>query len=171
MINNIVNGLTKIEALMQDNIINTLFNLFDVSNQLDFLYKEEFGDILTDYTYTEMHTIDSIGKIENPNVTKIALNLNLSKAAISKIIKKLIKKKSIEIYKSPDNKKETYYKLTPVGHEVFEKHLKMHESWCEKDKTFFKKFSKKDLEITFEILSKYTKLLETRLESIKENLK
>ena len=47
----------------------------------------------------------------------------------------------------------------------------MHESWCEKDKTFFKKFSKKDLEITFEILSKYTKLLETRLESIKENLK
>ena len=95
---------------MQDNIINTLFNLFDVSNQLDFLYKEEFGDILTDYTYTEMHTIDAIGKIENPNVTKIALNLNLSKAAISKIIKKLIKKKSIEIYKSPDNKKETYYK-------------------------------------------------------------
>ena len=156
---------------MHDNILNTLFNLYDITNQLDVLYKEEFGDILKDYAYTEMHCIDSIGKIENPNVTKIAQHLNLTKAGVSKIIKKLIKKKSIEIYKSPDNKKETYYKLTEIGMEVFNKHLKMHANWCEKDKAFFKQFNKKELEITFEVLNKYTKLLDTRLKSIKENLK
>ena len=156
---------------MQDNILNTLFNLYDITNQLDVLYKEEFGDILTKYTYTEMHCIDCIGKTENPNVTKIAKYLNLTKAGISKIIKKLIDKKSIEVYKNPDNKKETYYKLTKIGKEVFNKHLKMHENWCEKDKEFFNQFSKKKLEITFEVLNKYTKSLQTRLENIKENLK
>ena len=78
---------------MYNSIINTLFNLFDTTNRLDILYKEEFGDILKDYSYTEMHTIDCIGKIENPNVTKIALALNLTKAGISKIIKKLTDKK------------------------------------------------------------------------------
>lgn len=156
---------------MHDKILNTLFNLFDITNQLEILYKEEFGDILTNYTYTEMHTIDSIGKLENPNVTKIALNLNLTKAAISKIIKKLAEKKAIEIYKNPDNKKETYYKLTKIGKEVFDKHLKMHESWCEKDKALFKHFNKKELETTYEVLNKYTQSLQTRLEEIKESLK
>ena len=156
---------------MQDKILNTLFNLYDLTSQLDILYKEEFGDILTHYTYTEMHTIDAIGKIENPNVTKISKYLNLTKAGISKTIKKLAEKKTIEIYKIPDNKKETYYKLTQTGKEVFDKHLKMHENWCEKDKIFFKQFDKKELEITYAVLNKYAEALQERLDGIKENLK
>ena len=156
---------------MHNKIQNMLFNLFDITNRLDILYKKEFGDILISYTYTEMHTIDAIGKIENPNVTKIAQSLNLSKAAISKIIKKLNDKKAIEDYKSPDNKKETYFRLTEIGKEVFKKHLKMHENWCEKDKELFNQFNKKELETTYEVLNKYTKSLQSRLESIKENLK
>ena len=156
---------------MHDKILNTLFNLFDITNQLDVVYKEEFGDILNNYTYTEMHSIDCIGKIENPNVTKIAQSLNLTKAAISKIIKKLSDKKAIEVYKSPDNKKETYYKLTKDGREVYDKHLKMHETWCEKDRLFFEQFNNKELGITYDVLNKYTKSLQDRLESIKESLK
>ncbi len=156
---------------MQNDILNTLFNLYDITNQLDILYKDEFGDILADYAYTEMHCIDSIGKINNPNVTKIAQSMNLTKAAISKILKKLITKKAVYIYKNPYNKKETYYKLTKIGQEVFDKHLKMHETWCEKDKSFFSQFNKKDLEITYDILNKYTKTLQSRLNDIKENLK
>lgn len=155
---------------MQKDIVNTLLSLFEVSGNLDILYKEEFGDILNKYTYTEMHCIDCIGRIENPNVTKIAQYMKLTKAAISKIIKKLTEKKAILIYKSPDNKKETYYKLTKTGKEVFDKHLKMHETWCEKDKAFFSRFNTKELKIFLEILTKYTNLLETRLKEIKENL-
>ncbi len=156
---------------MYDSIINTLFTLFDTTNQLDVLYKEEFGDILINYTYTEMHCIDCIGSIQNPNVTKIANHLNLTKAAISKIIKKLADKKAIEIYKNPDNKKETYYKLTKIGQDVFIKHLSMHKMWYERDKTFFKQFNDRELRAAYDILSKYAKLLEVRLENIKENLK
>ncbi len=156
---------------MQEKILNTLFNLFDITNRLDVLYKEEFGDILTNYTYTEMHTIDAIGKIENPNVTKIALALNLTKAGISKIIKKLTEKNAVFVYKSPDNKKETYYKLTKKGKEVFDKHLKMHKNWCEQDKILFKQFNKKELETTYKVLDKYSKSLQKRLENIKDSLK
>ena len=156
---------------MQTNIPNTLFTLFDITNQLDVLYKEEFGDILINYSFTEMHCIDCIGKIENPNVTKIAMYLNLTKAAISKAIKNLTDKKAVITYKNPDNKKETYYKLTQTGKEVFDKHLKMHENWCEKDKIFFKRFDKKELEITYAVLNKYAEALQERLDGIKENLK
>ncbi len=156
---------------MQENILNTLFALFDTTYQLDILYKNEFKEVLASYSYTEMHTIDSIGKIENPNVTKIAQKLNLTKACISKIIKKLIEKKSIETYKNPDNKKETYYKLTSKGCEVFNAHLKMHENWCEKDKEFFEQFKKSELKSAYEILNKYSKLLQIRLEELKDKSK
>lgn len=156
---------------MHEEIINTLFTLCDTANQLDLLYKDEFGGILKEYSYSEMHCIDSIGKLQNPNITKIARHLNLTKAGVSKIIKKLTDKKAVETYKITCNKKETYYKLTKTGLEVFEKHLKMHQNWHEIDKSFFEKFKKSDLETTRNVLTEYAKLLQTRLENIKENLK
>jgi len=139
--------------------------------QLDVSHKKAFGDILADYTFTEMHCIDAIGKIENPNVTKIAQTMNLTKAAISKMIKKLLNKNAIEIYKNPENKKEIYYKLTLIGWDVYNKHLTIHENWCNKDEIFFKQFDENELKITFNVLSEYAKALKSRLKSIKEDLK
>ncbi len=156
---------------MFNGILKTLLSLFETTSKLDSAYKETFGDILAEYTYTEMHCIDCIGKIKNPNVTKIAQSLNLTKAAISKSIKKLLTKKSIKTYKNPDNKKEIYYELTEIGKEVFEKHLVMHKIWCTKDEEFFRKFNKSDIEITLKVLNEYNKTLESRLKSIMEDLK
>ncbi len=156
---------------MNTKIPNKLLSVFETMTRLDVLYKQSFGDVLLDYTFTEMHCIDCIGKIENPNVTKIAREMKLTKAAISKNIKKLLAKNAIEIYKNSANKKEIYYRLTPLGQEVFDKHLKMHETWCNKDNEFFKQFSKKDLEIIFNILSEYNKTLQRRLDNMKNCIK
>ncbi len=158
---------------MNEKILNELLSIFEITAQLEVLYKQFFGDILLNYTYAEMHCIDCIGKIENPNVTKIAQEIKLTKAAISKNIKKLLAKNAIEIYKNPTNKKEIYYKLTPIGQEVFSMHLKMHETWCNKDNEFFKQFKKEDLEILLNILSEYNKNLQGRLDNInrKDSLK
>ncbi len=153
------------------NVTDTLLTLFDTSNRLDILYKKAFGDILINYTFTEMHCIDFIGKTENPNVTKIAQSMKLTKAAISKIIKKLLAKNAVKTYKNSDNKKETYYKLTKIGQEVFEKHQNMHKMWYEKDEAFFNLFNKEDLDKTLEILEKYTQFLDERIKTIKEDLK
>lgn len=153
---------------MYTKILDELLSVFETITQLDSLYKQSFGDILLDYTYTEMHCIDCIGKLDNPNVTKIALNMKLTKAAISKNIKKLINKGAVEVYKIPANKKEIYYKLTPVGQDVFDKHLKMHKMWCSKDNDFFKEFDKNELETMFKILSKYNNALQVRLKDIKK---
>lgn len=152
-------------------IQSILVSIFESSSQLDVLYKEFYGDILSNYSYTEMHCIDCIGKIENPNVTKIAQTMNLTKAGISKCIKKLILKKALKTYKNKDNKKEIYYKLTTIGYEVFKKHSKMHQMWCSKDSAFFEKFDEKDIKAASKILNEYEKLLKSRLKEIKEDLK
>lgn len=152
---------------MAESITQILIPIFEASSQLDLLYKNKFGEILNDFSFSEMHCIDCIEKIENPNVTKLAVAMNLTKAGISKLIKKLIQKKSIEIYKNPDNKKEIYYKLTEIGYKVYESHLVLHKIWCEKDEEFFEKFSKKDLEVTVKVLTKYSKFLQSCLKSMK----
>jgi len=45
---------------------------------------------LEEYSYSETHCIDYIGKTELPNVTKIADNMQMTRGAISKMTKKLL---------------------------------------------------------------------------------
>ena len=47
---------------------------------------------LEEYSYSETHCIDYIGKTELPNVTKIADNMQMTRGAISKMTKKLLAK-------------------------------------------------------------------------------
>ena len=61
---------------------------------------------LEEYSYSETHCIDYIGKTELPNVTKIADNMQMTRGAISKMTKKLLAKGLIEKYSLESNKKE-----------------------------------------------------------------
>ncbi len=49
---------------------------------------------------SEIHCIDFIGKIDNPNVTKISESMNMTRGAISKICKKLLNNNLIHKYKN-----------------------------------------------------------------------
>jgi DNA-binding MarR family transcriptional regulator len=104
--------------------------------------------------------------LEQPNVTKIALKLAMTKSAISRIVKKLLDNRDIESYQVECNKKEIYYKLTPKGQELFDEHLKIHSSGRERDKKFFEEFNDNDSRIVSEYLSKYNKYLEIQIEKL-----
>jgi DNA-binding MarR family transcriptional regulator len=70
--------------------------------------------------------IDLIGTIEYPNVTKIANEMYMTRGAISKICKRLLKKGLVESYQRPDNNKEIYYRLTEEGRHIYNEHKKLH---------------------------------------------
>lgn len=61
-----------------------------------------------------MHCIEYIGKNEDSNVTNLANDFYITRAAISKLTKKLI-----ESCQKPENKKEIYYKFTENGWKIF----------------------------------------------------
>lgn len=84
-------------------------------NKLAWLNKQKMEEALKEYKPSEVHCIESIGKSVDPNVTKLAESLYMTRGAISKITKKLIKKDVIESYQKPENKKEIYFKLTEQG--------------------------------------------------------
>ena len=58
----------------------------------DMLSKLTENVCLDEYGYSETHCIDYIGKLELPNVTKVAEHMQMTRGAISKMTKKLLAK-------------------------------------------------------------------------------
>ena len=69
---------------------NELLTLFaSYMEKQEILSKLTESEKLHGYNYSEIHTIDAIGKIESPNVTGISEYMHMTRGAISKIAKKL----------------------------------------------------------------------------------
>ena len=95
--------------VMNEKILDLLIRYFENQKMLEKIYKNESSNILNDYSISEMHCVDYIGKIDKPNVTKLSALLNVTRGGVSKIIKKLMKKGTVESFTSETNKKEIYY--------------------------------------------------------------
>lgn len=150
--------------VMNEKILDLLIRYFENQKMLEKIYKNESSNILNDYSISEMHCVDYIGKIDKPNVTKLSALLNVTRGGVSKIIKKLMKKGAVESFTSETNKKEIYYSLTSVGEEIFNAHARMHERWYCKDVEYLEKCDSKKLETVAEFLDKYNKYLEQKID-------
>ncbi|WP_304341316.1 MarR family transcriptional regulator [Metaclostridioides mangenotii] len=139
--------------------------LKEVYEKEDVLSKIRNKGIIEGYTLSEIHTIDEIGRASEPvNVTIISENLNMTKSAVSKIIKKLVNKDTIRVFQIPENKKERYFFLTEVGKDIYLKHEKIHSIWEKTDERFFKEIEDKYKNITLEVLEKFNEYLRTEIE-------
>ncbi|OAS18670.1 MarR family transcriptional regulator [Paenibacillus oryzisoli] len=75
-----------------------------------------------------IHVLDCIGNHEPINHSAIVDKLNLSKASITKINKKLLALNLINRTQLNDNRKEVYFRLTSLGKKLFEMHRALHEA-------------------------------------------
>lgn len=82
------------------------------------------GDLL--YS-SEIHTVVAVSKAPGCNLTVLAARLNISKAAVSKFVAKLVLKGYLVKSKPVDNDREVIFNLTKKGqtatkgHQAFEK--------------------------------------------------
>jgi len=119
---------------------------------------------LEEYSYSETHCIDYIGKTKLPNVTKIAENMQMTRGAISKMTKKLLVKGLIEKYTLESNKKEVYFKLTESGMELYKEHEKRHKLWEQRDSKFLERYSAEEIEIIGKFMNEFNRYLEEKIE-------
>ncbi len=123
---------------------------------------------LEEYSYSETHCIDYIGKTELPNVTKIADNMQMTRGAISKMTKKLLAKGLIEKYSLESNKKEIYFRLTESGLELYKEHEKRHKLWEQRDSKFLERYSLEEMEIITKFMKEFNMYLEEKIEEYTE---
>ena len=103
------------------------------ANSADIMSKLHSREILSGYGNSELNCIDCIGRMKHPNAARIADEMDLTRSAVSKILRKLIAKDAAISYQLPGNQKEIYYKLTPYGRELFRQHRLRHLNWGKKD--------------------------------------
>ncbi|KEI91361.1 MarR family transcriptional regulator [Clostridium botulinum] len=148
-----------------DNINSIMEGFKEIYEKEEILGKIAFRGEYEKYGVSEIHCIDFIGKIENPNVTKISENMNMTRGAISKICKKLLNNKLIDKYKKPKNDKEIYFKLTKSGEELYKCHEIKHKKWEERNNNFFKNVDREEQEIVASFLKKFNNFLDKIIES------
>ena len=97
---------------------------------------------------------------ENPNVTSLAKILRLTKGAISKTIRKLVDKRLIEPYMQDGNRQKVYYRVTPAGKEVYEKHETRDNGWKQINHEFLSGLTDKERQNAAHYLRRYNAFLE-----------
>jgi DNA-binding MarR family transcriptional regulator len=136
----------------------------DVYNKMVFLNKVKMEDSLKGYKSSEVHCIEYIGRNVDSNVTKLAESFYMTRGAISKITKKLIKKGIIESYQKPDNKKEIYFRLTEQGKVTYKIHEELHKEFQERDKAVFEQVTEEQFDIMLSFVEKYGRHLDAEIE-------
>ena len=132
----------------------------------DMLSQLTENQCLNEYSYSETHCIDFIGRLELPNVTKLAEHMRMTRGAISKMTKKLLAKGMIEKYTLETNKKEIYFRLTEQGKLVFEEHAKRHRLWEKRDMEFLARYPKEEIATVYTFMQEFNAYLEEQIQQL-----
>lgn len=120
-------------------------------------------DSLKGFKPSEVHCIESIGKNIDPNVTKLAESLYMTRGAISKLTKKLMDKGLIESYQRSDNKKEIYFRLTEQGKVIYKIHEELHKEFQERDKVVFEQVTDEEFDSMLRFVENYSRHLDAEI--------
>lgn len=90
-------------------------NFRDIFNKIAWLNKGKMEEALKGNKPSEVHCIEAIEELNEPNVRRLTEALFMTRGAISKLTKRLEQRGLIESYKNPNNKKEVYFRLTEAG--------------------------------------------------------
>lgn len=135
----------------------------EVFNKRAWLDKVKMEKALAGYAVSEVHCIEFIGKHEDPNVTKMAESMYMTRGAISKLTKKMLQKKYIESYQKADNKKEIYFKLTEEGQKVFDIHEQLHQEFEDRDEVVFEPITDDQYDAFLTFLVRYNQHLDSEI--------
>ncbi|MBV6715528.1 MarR family transcriptional regulator [Paenibacillus chitinolyticus] len=135
----------------------------DLFNKLVWLNKGKMEKSLKGYKPSEVHCIEYIEKNVDSNVTKLAESFYMTRGAISKITKQLLKKGLIESYRKADNKKEIYFRLTEKGKVIYNIHEDLHKEFQERDKAVFEQVTEEQFDSMLSFVEKYSRHLDAEI--------
>lgn len=96
-----------------------------VMNEYTFIHKKQLtykGD--KTLSFSEAQIIEEILRHKDANMTKLSKELGVTKAAITKTMKKLETKDYIHRYKNPSNNKDILVSVTELGQDIYKLYQK-----------------------------------------------
>ncbi|WP_053027307.1 MarR family transcriptional regulator [Staphylococcus haemolyticus] len=133
-------------------------------NKIGWLNKDKMEQALKGFKSSEVHCVEAIKEYQNPNVQYLANKLFMTRGAISKLTKRLQQKGLIESFKSKDNKKEIYFKLTTQGESVYQIHSELHETFQKRDQSVFDSMTEDEFNNMMTFINRYNQHLDQLIE-------
>jgi len=91
--------------------------------------KEQFN--FKDLTLTQMHYLEMISELKNPNLTELAAAMKLTKPTITALVDKLIEKELVYKVQSDADRRSTHLHLTERGKLINQMHEYAHRRIAE----------------------------------------
>jgi len=127
-------------------IVSELSNMFGQSEEAA---KEQFQ--LLSLTHSQMHYLEIIHLLHNPNITELAKSLKLTKPTVKVAVDKLIEKDFLYKVKSDEDRRSSHLHLTEKGKLINQMHDYSHKSIAE---FINRKLNNEELEALTRILAK-----------------
>ncbi len=107
-------------------IVSMLSNLFGQSEDAA---KEQFQ--LLSLTHTQMHYLETINMLDNPNITELATTLKLTKPTVKVAVDKFIEKDFLYKIQSDEDRRTAHLHLTEKGKLINQMHDYYHRRIAE----------------------------------------
>jgi len=91
--------------------------------------KEQYN--FRELTLTQMHYLEMISELENPNLTELAIAMKLTKPTITVLVDKLIEKELVYKVQSDADRRSTHLHLTERGKLINQMHEYAHRRMAE----------------------------------------
>ncbi|PEA76532.1 MarR family transcriptional regulator [Bacillus wiedmannii] len=144
----------------EEQVMNGFRELY---NKMVWLNKDKMEEGLKGFKSSEVHCIEYIENNVDSNVTQLAEAFYVTRGAISRMTKKLIKKGLIESYQKSENKKEIYFRLTEQGKEIYKIHEELHKEFQDRDKAVFEQVTDAEFDIIINFVDKYSRHLDAEI--------
>jgi DNA-binding MarR family transcriptional regulator len=113
-------------------------------------------EMLHDLTPTAMRVVDAIGRLEPVNGITISAHARVPKGTVSKVTRRLAAQKLVSTESLPNNKKEIFFRLTPLGRELFQVHRTFDEQMERGFRRFLQRYDPDELRLLVRVLYEAT---------------
>jgi len=132
-----------------NNLLEIISVLSNMIGQMEEASKEQFN--LSSLTHTQLHYLENINSLGNPNITELAIQLKLSKPTVKVAVDKLIEKDYIFKVQSDEDRRSAHIHLTEKGKLINQMHDYAHRRIAE---FLSQKLNKEELDELILLLNK-----------------
>lgn len=132
-----------------EELVSIVSRLSNLMGQSEEEAREQFQ--LLSLTHTQMHYLETIYLLNNPNITELAKSLKLSKPTVKVAVDKLIERDFLYKIQSDEDRRSAHLHLSEKGKLINQMHDYSHKRIAE---SLSRKLNREELEILVGLLNK-----------------
>ena len=136
-------------------LVNLINEIWDLEGKA--IITDEFKDI----TNNDMHVIEAIGLGSGHNMSFIAKRLGITVGSLTTAMNSLVRKKYAERYRSEEDRRVVYVKLTEKGERAYNHHADYHHKMT---MAIREKLGEEELPVLFKMLDALTEFFKDHSE-------